>query len=150
MEYFSLLPYALLGTLLAATLALIPALHVYNAAALMILVSLRLTNFLDGDALAVFLLGMVIGYSVLNTVPAIFLGAPDDSTIFVVLPGQKYLLESRGYEAAILTGIGGLGGIAVLLALTPVAAQVLGPLRQIISPHLHWILAVILTYMVMA
>jgi putative membrane protein len=150
MEYVSLIPYALLGTLVAATLAMIPALHVYNAAALMILASLRLSNFVEGDALAMLLLGMVIGYAIGNTVPAIFLGAPDDSTIFVVLPGQKYLLESRGYEAALLTGVGGLGGVAVLIALTPFAAQVLGPLRQIISPHLHWILAAILAYMIMA
>lgn len=150
MEYLTLIPYALLGTLLAATLALIPALHVYNAAALIILASLRLSNFIEGDALAMLLLGMVIGYAILNTVPAIFLGAPDDSTVFVVLPGQKYLLQSRGYEAALLTGVGSLGGITVLVGLTPFVGQVLGPLRQIISPHLHWILATILVYMVMA
>ena len=150
MEYISLIPYALLGTLVAGTLALIPALHVYNVAALLIIASLRLSNFIDGDALAMLLLGMVIGYAIVNTVPAIFLGAPDDSTIFVVLPGQKYLLQSRGYEAAVLTGIGGLGGIAVLVMLAPVAAQVLGPLRQIVSAHLHWILAIIIAYMVMA
>lgn len=150
MEYISLIPYALAGTLIAATLALVPALHVYNVAAFAVLASLRLSDFISGDALALFLLGMVIGYALANTVPAIFLGAPDDSTIFVVLPGQKYLMQSRGYEAAVLTGIGGLGGIAFLLALSPLAAQVLGPLRQIVSSHLHWILAAITAYMLLA
>jgi putative membrane protein len=150
MEYISLLPYALLGTLLASTLALVPALHVYNVAGLILLASLRIPNLIGGDALAMLLLGMVIGYAILNTVPAIFLGAPDDSTIFVVLPGQKYLLQARGYEAAVLTGLGGMGGIAILVALTPIAAQVFGPLRQIVSPHLHWILASIIAYMLMA
>ncbi len=150
MEYVFLLPYALLGTLLASTLALIPALHVYNVAGLILIVSLRLPNLIGGDALAMLLLGMVIGYAIVNTVPAIFLGAPDDSTVFVVLPGQKYMLQSRGYEAAVLTGVGGLGGIAVLVALTPIAAQVFGPLRQIVSPHLHWILASIIAYMLLA
>ncbi len=150
MEYISLFPYAILGTLLASALALIPALHVYNVAGLLILVALRVSNFITGDALAMLLLGMIVGYAMVNTVPAIFLGAPDDSTIFVVLPGQKYLLQSRGYEAALLTGIGGLGGIFVLVALAPVAASVFGPLRQIVSPHLHWILATVTVYMLMA
>ncbi len=150
MEYISLLPYAILGTLLASTLALIPALHVYNVAGLLILAALHVSDFIGGDALAMLLLGMIVGYSMVNTVPAIFLGAPDDSTIFVVLPGQKYLLQSRGYEAAVLTGIGGLGGILVLLALTPFTASVFGPLRQIVSPHLHWILATVTVYMLMA
>jgi putative membrane protein len=150
MEYLSLLPYALLGTLLASTLALIPALHVYNVASFIVLAALSLSNSVDGDALAMLLLGMIVGYAMLNTVPAIFLGAPDDSTIFVVLPGQKYLLQARGYEAAVLTGIGGLGGILVLFALAPFAAAVFGPLRQIVSPHLHWILATVIVYMLMA
>ena len=66
MEYFSLLSYALLGTLLASTLALIPALHVYNVAGLIILLALRVSNFISGDALAMLLLGMIIGYAVLN------------------------------------------------------------------------------------
>jgi putative membrane protein len=150
MDYIQLLPYAILGTLLASTLALVPALHVYNVAGLFVIGALRVSNFISGDALAMLLLGMIVGYAVLNTVPAIFLGAPDDSTVFVVLPGQKYLLESRGYEAAVLTGIGGLGGIAVLLALTPFAINIFGPLKQIITPHLHWILATIIAYMLMA
>lgn len=150
MDHVLLLAYALIGTLIAATLALVPALHVYNLAALMILVSLRLPNFIGGDALAMLLLGMVIGFAVVNTVPAIFFGAPDDSTIFVVLPGQEYLLQSRGYEAVLLTGIGGLGGIAVLVLLAPVAAQVFGPMRQIVSAHLQWILATVAVYMLMA
>ncbi len=150
MEYFALLPYALFGTLLAATLALIPALHVYNAAGLLMLVVLARPGWLEDDQLALLLLGMVIGYAMLNGIPAIFFAAPDDSTIFTVLPGQKYLLQSRGYEAALLGGVGGLGGLTVLIALTPVAGPLLAPLRQIVSPHLHWILAAIAAYMLMA
>ncbi|MCI0475387.1 MAG: tripartite tricarboxylate transporter permease, partial [Anaerolineales bacterium] len=102
MEYLSLVPYAIAGTLLASTLALIPALHVYNIAGIFILFALSAQQFMGGNELAMLLLGMIVGYAMLNTVSAIFLGAPDDSTVFIVLPGQKYLLMSRGYEAAVL------------------------------------------------
>ena len=150
METLTLVLYAIAGTLLASTLALIPALHVYNIAGIFILFALSAQQFIGGDALAMLLLGMIVGYAMLNTVSAIFLGAPDDSTIFIVLPGQKYLLMSRGYEAAILTGIGGLGGILILIILSPFAETIFGTLRAIVMPHLHWILAVIIVYMLMA
>ena len=77
----------------------------------------------------------------------IFFSAPDDSTIFVVLPGQKYLLQRRGWEAALLTGAGGLGGIAVLTLLTPFAPNLLSSLRAILQPHLHWVLAAVTLFM---
>lgn len=150
MEYLSLVPYALLGTLIASTLALVPALHIYNVAGLLILVATSAGNWLSGDALAMLLLGMVVGYAMLNTVSAILLGAPDDSTIFIVLPGHKYLMQSRGYEAVVLTGIGGLGGILVLFVLSPIAASLLGAARQILLPHLPWILGLVIAYMIMA
>jgi putative membrane protein len=97
-----------------------------------------------------FFLGLITGYAMLNTIPSIFLSAPDDSTVFVVLPGQKYLLQQRGYEAVVLTGIGGLGGIAVLALLTPVASTLFPALRAIIQPHLHWILWTVIAYMLIS
>ncbi len=150
MEYLALVPYAIAGTLLASALALVPSLHVYNVAGIFILLTIRIENFIGANELAMLLLGMIVGYAMLNTISAIFLGAPDDSTVFIVLPGQKYLLMSRGYEAAVLTGIGALGGIVVLLVLSPFASVVFGTLRTILIPHLHWILAVIIAYMLMA
>lgn len=150
MEYISLIPFAVAGTLLASTLALVPALHVYNIAGIFILLALRVSDVMNGDQLAMLLLGLIVGYAMLNTMSAIFLGAPDDSTVFIVLPGQKYLMMSRGYEAAVLTGIGALGGLLILILLSPIAADLFGGMRGIVLPHLHWILAVIIAYMLMA
>lgn len=150
MTYLYLIPYAIAGTLLASILALVPAMHIYNVAGIFILFTLSVQNLMTGDELAMLLLGMIVGYAMLNTISAIFLGAPDDSTVFIVLPGQKYLLMSRGFEAAVLTGIGGLGGIVILILISPIAPQVVGALRTILLPHLHWILGVIIAYMLLA
>ena len=86
----------------------------------------------------------------LNTIPSIFLSAPDDSTVFMVLPGQKYLLQRRGYEALVLTGIGGLGGLAALALMTPVASRVFPVIREILRPHMAWILWTIIVYMLLS
>ena len=96
--------------------------------------------------IACFLMGLVVGYSIVNTIPAVFLGAPDESAIFMTLPGQKYLMCGRGREAAILTGIGGLGGLLFLAALAPIASPVFSAVRTIVTPHLFWILALVLAH----
>jgi putative membrane protein len=141
--------FALLGTLAGSTLALIPALHVYNVAGLVLLWVEAHPHALPPEHIAMFFLGLVVGYSFLNTIPSIFFSAPDDSTIFVMLPGQRYLLEGRGHEAALLTGVGGLGGMAFLLLTAPMAPLVLPGLRALTQPHLHWILGLIITFMLM-
>jgi len=142
--------YATGGALVASVLALVPALHIYNVAGFIVLATATCGEFAPPEMLAMFFLGMITSYSILNTIPSIFLSAPDDSTIFVVLPGQKYLLQRPGYEAVVLTGIGGLGGIAVLALLTPVASSLFPALRAILQPHLHWILWTVIAFMLIS
>jgi putative membrane protein len=145
-----LIGLAVLGAVAASALALIPALHIYNVAGLLILAAGSLSPALNLDQVAMLLLGMVVGYSMLNTIPSTFLAAPDESTVFMVLPGQKWLLQRRGYEAAILTGVGGLGGLAVVVALSPLAGEAARILQAVVAPHLGWILAAIIAFMLMS
>lgn len=145
-----LLLWALLGTVAASLLAMVPALHIYNVAALfLLLVDASVLDFAP-EPMSFLFLGMVTGYAMMNTVPSIFLSAPDESMIFVVLPGQKYLLQRRGYEAVVLTGLGGLGGLLVIAVSAPVASRVLPALRQILQPHVSWILWTIIAYMLLS
>jgi putative membrane protein len=142
--------FALLGALCGGLLALIPALHIYNVAGFILLWALAHPEALASEPLAFLFLGLVVGYAFCNTIPSLFLSAPDDSTLFVVLPGQRYLLDGRGYEAAALTALGGLGGLALLIVLAPVAPFILPPLRALTLPHLHWILALVIVFMLMS
>lgn len=145
-----LLGWALLGTVGASLLALIPALHIYNVAGLILLLCDAGRVGLAPEPMAYLFLGMITGYAVNNTIPSIFFAAPDESMVFVVLPGQAYMLQQRGYEAVVLTGIGELGGLAVLVALTPVASRLLPALREILRPHLPWLIWTIIAYMLLS
>jgi putative membrane protein len=149
-NYLALVGAALAGTLVSGIVSCIPALHIYNVAALLVVLALRARGLVPEELLALFMLGLVVGYAVLNTIPSVFLGAPDDSTIFVALPGQKYLMQSRGFEAAVLAGVGALGGLLVLLLLAPVLPVVLPVVRRIVGPHLHWILGAVILFMLMS
>ncbi len=150
MNYLALIGAALAGTVLSSLLSCIPALHIYNVAGLLVVLALKIQGLVPDEVLAMFMLGLVVGYAVLNTIPSIFFGAPDESTIFVVLPGQKYLMQRRGFEASVLTGVGGLGGLLVLLLLSPLMPRAFPLVRTIVGPHLHWILGAVTLFMLMS
>ena len=136
--------------LVASVMSLVPALHVYNVGGLVVLFTATLHDPVPSERLAFFFLGLVTGYAMLNAIPAIYLAVPDDSTLFIVRPGQKYLRRGRGYEAVVLTGVGGLCGIAVLAVLTPVASSLFPALRAVLQPHLHWILWAVVAFMLIS
>lgn len=150
LEAIRYLLFALLGMLLAAPLSLVPALHIYNVAGFLILGTAVLGPILPPEHLAMLFLGMITSHAILNTIPSIFFSAPDESLVFIVLPGQKYLMQGRGYEAVALTGIGSLGGIAALFLLTPVAPHLFPALRAVLQRHLHWILWTVIAFMVLS
>ena len=110
--------YTVLGTVASSLLSLLPALHIYNVAGVIIILTMGAgtSTLIPMPYVPIFMMSMVVGWAILNTIPALFLGAPDESAIFVVLPGQKYMMQGRGYEAAALTGLGALAGIVLLAA----------------------------------
>jgi putative membrane protein len=50
----------------------------------------------------------------------------------------------------VLTGAGALGAALLLLALAPVLPRVLPAVREIVAPHLHWILAAVSVFLIMS
>lgn len=146
----SLLLWALIGTIGASALALIPALHVYNVAAFVLLLVERGAIDIEPASMAYLFLGMITGYALSNTIPSVLLSVPDESMIFVVLPGQAYVQRGRGYEAVVLTGVGGIAGLIALALLAPVASRWLPVLREILQPHLGWIMWTIIAYLLLS
>ena len=133
-----LLLFALAGVALAGVGALLPGLHVTNAAVLVLLAATGARS-LPPQTLAFFMLGLAAGYGMLNTLPAVFLALPDESSVFLMAPGQKYLRQGRGYEAVALAGLGGVGGLAVLVPIGLAAPVLLPQVHALLRPHLHWI-----------
>jgi putative membrane protein len=142
--------WLLTGVLCACIIVLVPGLHIYSIAGTILLLINQNTIIMSSQSLALLFLGMVSGYAMLNTIPTVFLSVPDESTVFIVLPAQKLLMQRRGYEAVVLSGVGGLCGLFILVVLTPFTMQLLPVLRDILSPHLHWILWSVIAYTLMS
>jgi len=143
--------FAVLGVLVSAVLCLLPGLHVYNVMGFAFLIYLAFLNDVqDHMYFIMFLVGLVVGYAILFTIPTIYLSAPDDSTVWIIYPSQKYLMHGKGHEAVLLTTIGGVVGILIMIIAIPMFMDQLKLIRQIIQPHMFWIIGAVVMFILMS
>ena len=144
----------LCGTLMASVLACVPSLHIYNVMGLLVMLGHVLIGHgieLPSEVVIPFAGALMVGYSMLNTLPSVLLAAPDESAMLTVWPGQKFLMQGRGYEAVIMTTIGGMIGLmALLFIVAPLAPHVLPVTQKVFRGHTHWILWTVIAFMLMS
>lgn len=150
MSALAIVVWCLAGTLIGALVSLFPSLHIYNVAGLALLLWETTSRLIPAAAVGPFFISLVVAFAFINTIPMTLIGAPDESATVTILPGTKYMMSGRGYEAAMVTGIGCLAGVGLLAALTPFYFDVLPVLNKILSPHMHWILGLVMVYMLMS
>ena len=97
---------------------LVPGVHVNLIAVILLGLSAWLLKFTSPLLLSVFIISMAVTHSILDSIPSIFLGAPDSDQVLNVLAGHRMLLNGDGYGAVRLTLIGSLGGLIIAVALT--------------------------------
>lgn len=149
--FLGIVPSALLGAFCGSLAACIPALHIYSLmGAVLLFLGPALAGLPADPCLPAVVIGLVTGWTIVNAVPAILLSAPDESALFTVLPGQRYLMARRGHEAVMLTAIGSAGGIACVLAAAPFAPRVLPLLHRVLAPHYHWIVWTVIVFMTLS
>lgn len=140
---------SVLGAAMASMFACVPGLHVYNVIG-PILICAHGSN-VPPEMLVPFIVGMIVAYSMLSTIPSVLLAAPDESAVFTVLPGQKYLMNGRGLEGVVIAAAGGLGALLLLvLVVGPVAPRAFPILHAVIRGHTHWMLWCVICFMLMS
>ncbi|MBS3155126.1 tripartite tricarboxylate transporter permease [Candidatus Woesearchaeota archaeon] len=107
-----------------------------------------LLSLTSATAVGVFIIAMSIVHTFTNAIPAIFLGAPEESTVLAVLPGHSLLLQGRGYEAVKLTLIGGLFGLMTVILLLPLLIIFIPLIYNFINDYIVFILIFISVYLI--
>ena len=149
-EYLNLFYFCIIGILASAIISFLPALHIYNVIGIFMLFVLKFEATMAPMELIALSIGMIVGYSILNTVPATYFGPGDESMSYYVLPSADWVNKGRGYEGVILTGIGALTGIIVLAICAPLFIYFLPGLKAITAPHMFWIIGAVIVYSIMS
>ncbi|HAE39476.1 MAG TPA: hypothetical protein DCG57_12680 [Candidatus Riflebacteria bacterium] len=149
-EYLDLFYFSALGVLFSCLISFLPALHIYNVIGIFLLVILKFEATMAPMQLIALCIGMIVGYSILNTVPATYFGPGDESLSYYILPSAAWVAKGRGIESILLTGVGAVGGIIMLAVLAPAFLWFMPGLKTITSPHMFWILGTVIAYMVLS
>jgi putative membrane protein len=150
MEIVMLICGAIVGSVIASILACMPGLHVYNILGPLIFLIAQYEISLHPYFIIAVTAGMIAGFCFISPIPSVILAAPDESAFFTVLPGQKYLMAGRGYEAVLFMVTGSAFATAGLLIFFFFFAKYLLPLKQVLQPHYHWILWCVIAFMLMS
>jgi putative membrane protein len=141
--FLEILIAILLGCIFGIFTGLIPGVHINLISLLVLSVAAYLLEITTPLIIAVFIISMAITHTFLDSIPSIFLGAPDGGdNALSVLPGHKMLLEGRGYEAVMLTLIGSF--FALIFAI--IISYPVGKLIEFFYPFLQNIMAYILIF----
>lgn len=146
-KIFDLIFACLLGIICGVCTGLVPGIHVNTAGAFTFAFSPFLLNNYSPEFLAVFLLSMSISHALLEFIPAMFLGVPDDGTVLSVMPGHYMILQGRGKEAIRLVALGGFGSVIVTIILLPIFMASLPLLYGILKPIIWLLLIIVSIYM---
>lgn len=148
MNSLFLVPVAAIGgAVVSGVLSCLPGFHVYNLMAVFVIAG---TAGAPPEVLVPAAAGMVVGFAVLSAIPSVLLAAPDESAVFTVLPGQKYLMEGRGAEAVLIIAAGGLAGLAALLLSAAVLPSVVPVAHRVLSPYLHAVVWCVIAFMLLS
>ncbi|KAF1079783.1 MAG: hypothetical protein GQF41_3900 [Candidatus Rifleibacterium amylolyticum] len=148
--YLDLFYFTALGVLFSCLISFLPALHIYNVIGIFLLVILKFEATMAPMQLIALCIGMIVGYSILNTVPATYFGPGDESMSYYILPSAAWVAKGRGFESILLTGVGAVGGIIMLAVLAPAFLWFMPGLKTITSPHMFWILGTVIAYMILS
>ena len=113
--FLELIIAMLFGLMSGIFTGLIPGIHVNLISILVLSFSAILLQYVSPIIVSVYILSLAISHSFLDSLPSIYLGAPDEAQALNVLPGHKLLNRGEGHNAILCTVIGSYGSLLVCL-----------------------------------
>jgi len=146
---FELVIACFIGIMIGTLTGMVPGIHVNTAGAILFASSTFLLGFLSAEFLCVIMVAMSIAHALIEFVPSMLLGVPEEGTATSILPGHRMVLQGRAKEVIRIVCVGGFGAIIVTILMLPVFALVLPVLHDISKPY-TWIVllfaSIYLTY----
>jgi len=116
---WQLLLAIMIGILCGIVTGLTPGIHINLVSVLIVSLSSIFLEYTSALFLATIIISMGVTHTFLDSIPSIFLGAPDSDTVMAVLPGHKLLFQGLGWDAVRLTVIGSLLCLLLCIAIIP-------------------------------
>lgn len=136
-----------IGILIGTMTGMIPGIHVNTAGAILFASSTFMLKFLSPEFICTIMVAMSIAHALIEFVPSMLLGVPQEGTATSILPGHRMVLQGRSKEVIRIVSVGGFGAIIVTIIMLPVFAVTLPVLHDISKPFTWIILLVASIYL---
>ncbi|NOZ80597.1 MAG: hypothetical protein GXP63_02895 [DPANN group archaeon] len=147
--FWEILLAIVIGVTSGIITGLIPGIHINLVSVLLVTSSPFLLQWFSPLALGCFIIAMSVVHTFLDTIPSVFLGAPEADTALGVLPGHRYLMRGNGFMAVKLTLLGSFAGLFLSVTLFPVFLFIVEKAYNIISGHIGWLLLLVVIGMIL-
>jgi len=137
-----------LGVLSGVVTGLIPGIHVNLISVMVVSFSPILLTFFSPYLLAVYIISLAITHTFLDSIPSIYLGAPDEAQALNVLPGHRLLQRGEGHNAIICNIIGSLGCLILSIILFPLFLRSMEKVYPIMKGMLGYVLSIVMIIMI--
>ncbi len=131
-----------IGILIGTTTGLIPGIHVNTAGAILFASSGLLLTQVSPEFLCVLMVSMSIAHALIEFIPSMLLGVPQEGTATSILPGHRMVLEGRSKEVIRIVSVGGFGAILVTISMLPIFSIALPLLHNTLKTY-TWIILII-------
>lgn len=138
-----------LGIIAGIVTGLTPGIHINLVSLLLVGSAPFFLKYFSLLALACFIISMSVVHTFLDSLPSIFLGAPDAATALGVLPGHRYLLKGWGFMAVKLTIIGSLGAAILSVLFFPLFVLIVRWTYPFFAAIMGWLLLGVAVFMVL-
>ena len=128
-----------IGIAIGTTTGMIPGIHVNTAGAIIFASSTFLLTIVSPEFLCVLMVSMSIAHALIEFVPSMLLGVPQEGTATSILPGHRMVLQGRAKEVIRVVSVGGFGAIIVTILMLPAFAIAL-PILHDVSKPFTWII----------
>ncbi len=142
--------FSLLGVAISMLLVFLPGLHIYNIVGFAVLIYIPLAGLFDPIILGGLFIGMIVSFTVFFTcITTLYFQAPDDSTVFIILPSSRSMMLGKAHETVLLTSISSITGLYVVVLGLVALGPRLSLLYNVLRPHVYWIIGLVIVYLLM-
>lgn len=138
-----------LGIMIGTATGLAPGIHINLVSAILLSISPTLLLITSPLTLIIFIIALAITHTIVDFIPSILLGAPNEDTALSILPGHQLLLEGKGYFAIIYSLYGALISIPILILLIPIFILIIPQIYPFVTRIIPLILVLLSFFMIL-
>lgn len=121
-----------------------PGLHVNTVGIIIFSISSSLLNITDSLSICTFLVTISICHAMIEFIPSLLIGIPNEDTILSIQPGHRLLFKGQAKKAIRLISYGGYFSIIVLIILLPILFIVLPIVYNILEEYIGYLLIIVM------